>query len=120
MIAEREDIEKAALYKIILQVKLAQAKNNLTENGPVGFYHFVSKELVEYYGSRKKLAEILKQRGFKGEVESIRNRISKYENGKIMPSLVNAEILEYLYFERIKTEPIYHLIQGILKGETHV
>ena len=120
MIAEHEEIEKNALYKIILQAKLAEAKKDLTENGSIGFYHFVSKKLVGYYGSRKKLAETLKQRGFKGEVESIRNRIGKYENGKIMPSLVNAEILESLYFERIKTEPIYQLIQGILKGETYV
>lgn len=120
MIAEHEEIEKAALYKIILQVKLAQAKKNLTENGPVRFYHFVSKELVKHYGSQIKLAEVLKKKGCKGEISSIQTRISKYENGKIMPSLDNSEILERLYFEQIKTDPIYHLIQGILKGETNV
>lgn len=80
-------------------------------------YHYISKELVKHYGSQMKLAEALKERGCKGNLEAIRKRVSKYENGKSMPSIENGELLIKLFSEVKKEGKVYEAILEIMDDE---
>lgn len=106
--------EEIAIIKMLIRAEMIKLKRR---GKVLNFYQLVVKELVKYYGSQIKLAEILKQRGCKGEVDSIRTRISKYENGKIMPTLENARLLEDVYHDVIKDDPIFETIDRIMKDE---
>jgi ribosome-binding protein aMBF1 (putative translation factor) len=106
--------EEFAIIKMLIRAEIIRQKRR---GVGLNFYQLVVKELVKYYGSQIKVARRLKEMGFTGEENSIRTRISKYENGKIMPNMESARILEELYHQVIKDDPIFETIERIMNDQ---
>ena len=106
--------DEVAIIKMLLQAKFIKTRR-LPEN--MSFYQMVVKELVKFYGSQLKLANKLLDEGFGGSEKSIQSRISKYENGEQQPSVKRGKILEKLYHEKIKDDPIFAAVDNILNDK---